>query len=103
MFPARYGPPGPTSRSTFAKWWEIVAKEAKLVPVKGRCFHSLRRKFATELKHAPLRDLAYLGGWKSVTTVVEVYQLPDPATMRAALDARRAITVPERRQIATTN
>jgi len=38
---------------------------------------------------APLRDLAYLGGWKSVSTVVEVYQQPDDATMREAFESRR--------------
>ncbi len=92
VFPAQRGPAGPTSRSSFAKWWTTVAEEAKLAPVKRRCFHSLRRKFASELKHAPLRDLAYLGGWKSTTTVVEVYQRPDAETMQRALATRRPIT-----------
>jgi len=91
VFPAKRGPSGPRSRHTFAKWWVTVANEAKLAPVKGRRFHSLRRKFATEMKHAPLRDLAHLGGWKSVSTVVEVYQRPDRETMQRA-SARRPIT-----------
>jgi len=37
---------------------------AQLKPAKGRGYHSLRRQFATELKETPLKDLAYLGGWK---------------------------------------
>jgi integrase len=82
---------GATSRHTFAKWWTSVEAEAKITPVPGRQFHSLRRKFATEMKHAPLRDLAYLGGWKSVSTVVEVYQRPDGETMRNALAQRQAV------------
>jgi len=94
LFPARRNPSGPTSRHTFQKWWVSVADEAKLPPALGRRFHSLRRKFATEMKHAPLRDLAYLGGWKSVSTVVEVYQRPDAETMQRALATRRPVGEP---------
>ena len=32
--------------------------------VDGLGYHSLRRKFATELKGIPLKDLCQLGGWK---------------------------------------
>jgi hypothetical protein len=32
-------------------------------------WHSFRRKFATELKHIPLKDLCDLGGWKDSRTV----------------------------------
>ena len=53
---------GPRSRYTFEKWWTAVEAEAKLAPVPRRQWHSLRRKFATEMKPAPLKDLAYLGG-----------------------------------------
>jgi len=91
VFPAQRKRGCSTSRHTFAKWWATVATEAKLPPVPRRQFHSLRRKFATEMKHAPLRDLAYLGGWKSVATVVEVYQRPDAETMQRALAARRPV------------
>jgi hypothetical protein len=73
--------------------------------VKGRGWHSLRRKFATEMKHAPLKDLAYLGGWKSVATVVDIYQRPDVVTMQRALAARRPVgqAVSEEVPIDTTN
>jgi integrase len=91
VFPAPEEASQPTSRYTFRHFWDRAEKLAKLEPVERRGWHSLRRAFATEMKHAPLRDLAYLGGWKSVSTVVEVYQQPDDATMRAALEARRPI------------
>lgn len=78
-------------RRTMYKWWKICETLAELRPCERRGFHSLRRKFATEMKHAPLKDLCYLGGWKSAATVINVYQQPDTETMRAALDARRAI------------
>ena len=51
-------------------------------------WHSLRRKFATELKHTPLKDLCYMGGWKNPQTLLTRYQRPDEGTMQAALAAR---------------
>ena len=53
--------------------------------------HSLRRKFATELKHTPLKDLCYLGGWKEPQTVLKCYQRPDESTMREALEGRKPL------------
>jgi len=97
VFPAR-GCTQPTGLHTFVHWWNDVAEEAKLPPVRGRGFHSLRRKFATEMKHAPLKDLAYLGGWKSVQTVVNIYQRPDEVTMHRAFEARRPVGAGDRTQ-----
>jgi hypothetical protein len=54
----------------------------------GMGWHSLRRKFATELKDTPLKDLCQLGGWKSPLTVLTWYQQPDQDTMRRSLEAR---------------
>ncbi|MGH3949557.1 MAG: tyrosine-type recombinase/integrase [Pseudonocardiaceae bacterium] len=51
-------------------------------------FHSFRRKFATELKRAPDRDVADLGGWKDLNTLREIYQMADHDTMVAALASR---------------
>ena len=57
----------------------------------GLGWHSLRRKFATELKHTPLKDLCYLGGWKEPQTVPKCYQRPDESTMREALEGRKPL------------
>ena len=54
--------------------------------------HALRRKFATELKATPLKDLCILGGWRSPQTILACYQQPDTTTQRRALEARRPIT-----------
>ena len=56
-------------------------------------WHSLRRKFATEMKALPLADLSYLGGWKEPMTIVKCYQRPDEQTQRAALAARTRVAV----------
>ncbi len=89
VFPADDTATAPTSRYVFLHWWERAEKAAKLEHVKGRGWHSLRRKFATELKETPLKDLCYLGEWKEPTTVLSCYQQPDQATMQAALEKRR--------------
>ena len=91
VFPAARHEGQPTGRMMFREWWDLAETAAELEPVERRGWHSLRRSFATEMKHAPLRDLAYLGGWKSVSTVVEIYQQPDDQTMLAALASRRPI------------
>jgi integrase len=92
VFPAVESPDRPLSRHTPTKWWRALEHKASVTHVPRCGWHSLRRKFATEMKHAPLRDLAYLGGWKSVATVVNVYQQPDDATMQSALATRRALS-----------
>ena len=64
---------------------------AGVAHVPGRQWHSLRRKFASELKHIPLKDLATLGGWKEPTTILTCYIKADEATMRNALEHRRPL------------
>jgi len=89
VFPSPARPDVPRSRYTFAEWWEKAETLAGLTE-EPRCgWHSLRRKFATELKHIPLVDLAALGGWKSTATILTCYQQPDADTMRRALSERR--------------
>ena len=72
-------------------WMEVARERAGLRAVPRLGWHALRRKFATELKHTPLKDLCELGGWKTAETVLTCYQRPDEATMRKALEERRAL------------
>jgi hypothetical protein len=75
-------------------WWYRAEEAAGLDHVKGQGWHSLRRKFATELKGIPLKDLCKLGGWESPDTILTSYQSADEATMREALTARRTLRAP---------
>ena len=43
------------------------------------------------MKHTPLKDLCYLGGWKEPQTVLKCYQRPDESTMREALEGRKPL------------
>lgn len=92
VFPSDEAPAEPVSRQTVSHWWPRLEAAAKLEPVKGRGWHSLRRKFATELKGVPLTDVAQLGGWKSVQTLLTCYTQPDEVTMRSALERRGTLT-----------
>ena len=88
VLPASRTPAAPCDRTTMSKWFRraIVLAGVSVPPRTG--YHSLRRKFATELKHIPLPDLCALGGWKDAKTILTCYQSPDEGTMRAALADR---------------
>lgn len=93
LFPSPGDPAQPVSRHLARDWWERMQKAAQLPVEPGRGWHSLRRKFATELKGAPLRDLQALGGWKDPMTIVKCYQKADEATMAEALRNRSPLRV----------
>ncbi len=78
-----------SSRHIFRQWWRQAERLAGITHEAGLGWHSLRRAFATALKHAPLRDLCELGGWKNAQTILKSYQQADHATMRQALATRQ--------------
>ncbi len=51
-------------------------------------WHSLRRKFASDLMDLPLKVLCELGSWKEAQTVLRCYQQADSVQLRKALDSR---------------
>ncbi len=53
----------------------------------GGLWHAYRRKWATERKDMPLKDLAAAGGWKDVTTLLTCYQHADEATMLKVMES----------------
>ena len=72
-------------------WWERAESLAGLEPKRGRGWHSLRRKFATDLMHQPLKVLCELGGWKTAQTVLQCYQRADEGQLKEALANRRRV------------
>lgn len=61
---------------------------AGLDPTPGMGWHSLRRKFASDLMDRPVEVLCELGGWKTAKTVPQCYQRPDAGQLRKGLEDR---------------
>ncbi len=76
-------------RSSVFQWWSKAETLAGLEPKARRGWHSLRRKFASDLMDLPLKVLCELGGWKAAKTVLRCYQQPDEAQLRQAILSRR--------------
>ena len=71
--------------------WRKAERLAGLEPKRGRGWHSLRRKFASDLMGLPLKVLCELGGWKEAQTVLRCYQQPDEVQLRAAIKTRQRV------------
>ena len=91
VMPAPKDPFSPMSRSLARDWWKRAEKYASLDPKHGRGWHSLRRKFASDLMDLPLKVLCDLGGWKTAQTVLQCYQRPDEDRLRKALEEYRGV------------
>ena len=89
VLPAPKDPSQCVSRSLVRDWWEKAQELAALEPKRGRGWHSLRRKFASDLMNQPLKVLCELGGWKTAQTVLQCYQRADEKQLRKALKHRR--------------
>ena len=90
VLPAPKDSSRPVDRYVLRNWWRRAEVRAGLGRMKGRGYHSLRRKFATELSDVPLKVLCELGGWRDIETVIKCYQQPDEDALRVALEDRRA-------------
>ena len=53
--------------------WQKAETLAGLEPRRGRGWHSLRRKFASDLMNLPLKVFCELGGWKKAQTVLRCF------------------------------
>ena len=91
LLPAPKDPSKCMSRSLVDKWWEKAEALAGLEPKRGRGWHSLRRKFASDLMNQPLKVLCELGGWKTAQTVLQCYQRADEGQLRKVLEERRVV------------
>ena len=89
VLPATNDPSACMGRSLARNWWNRAQRLAGLKPQRGRGWHSLRRKFASDLMDLPLKVLCELGGWKKAQTVLRCYQQPDEGQLRKALEARQ--------------
>ena len=73
--------------------WRKAERLAGLEPKRGRGWHSLRRKFASDLMNLPLKVLCELGGWKDAQTVLRCYQQADEVQLRTAIESRSKVRI----------
>jgi len=69
-FPSPKAPTKPCNRHLFDAWLRRAYKLAKIVPQRRGMWHSIRRKWATERKGYPVKDVAAAGGWKTEEVLV---------------------------------
>jgi integrase len=91
LFAAQRSRDGIMDRHLFDKWLRVAEKKAGLPKLDGGSWHPYRRKWAIERKHLPLRDVAAAGGWKDVSTLLEVYQAADPESVLAVTSETRKL------------
>lgn len=76
-------------------WFGWVLSEAEraagLPKLSGGLWHPLRRKWATERMHLPLKAVATAGGWLDTATLMQCYQQPDQAMLKAVMDEPRKL------------
>ncbi len=89
VLPAPRNPLAVVGAARLHAWWQKAQILAGLEPKPGRGWHSLRRKFASDLMDQPLKVLCQLGGWKTAKTVLRCYQRADEGQLRKALEDRR--------------
>lgn len=90
VFPSPTDPDRPCSRNIMRDWWNSAQDAAGLSHIQRLGWHSLRRKFANDLRQVPLKDLASLGGWKDTQTLLKCYLKEDEQAMVEALQSRRS-------------
>ena len=88
VLPAPMNPLACLGAARLHTWWSKAQILAGLDPMPGRGWHSLRRKFASDLMDQPLKVLCQLGGWKTAKTVLRCYQRADEGQLRKALEDR---------------
>src|SRR6267143_448740 len=94
VLPMKNDPNRAVRRHLAAEWLKRAYRYAKIERPRGGLWHPFRRKFATERKFHPLRDVADGGGWKDVGTLLKCYQLSDEDTIRAVMDNPKPLRRP---------
>jgi integrase len=82
VFPARKDPTKPCSRHLLDDWLRRAYQKAEIEPQPGGLWHPIRRKWVTERKGYPVKDVAAAGGWQDEQTMLRSYQHADAETVR---------------------
>lgn len=92
MFPSPRDPEQPIDRSVFVHALPEAERMAGIEKLDGSCWHAYRRKWATERKHLPVKDVAAAGGWKDTQTLLTCYQQADEHTLLEVMSCPKKLT-----------
>jgi integrase len=85
VFPAPNYPAVSVSVRVASDWLHAAEVLGNLEPFDGGVWHPSRRRWASERKHWPLKDVAFVGGWKDTATLLQCYMAADDETMEAVV------------------
>ena len=91
MFSRESDGAAPMDRHLFNRWLRAAEKKAGVPKLDGGLWHPYRRKWATERKQHPLRDVAEVGGWKDTETLLTCYQQHDSETLLSVMSEPRKL------------
>jgi integrase len=86
IFDAQHDASVPMDRHLFDKWLTEAEKRAGLPKLKGGLWHAYRRKWATERKSLPIKDVMAAGGWTDADTLLRSYQHVDRETLMQVMN-----------------
>lgn len=92
LFPAPNDRSRPMGTYLARKWLGEAEKLAGIPTQDGSALHAYRRKFVTERKHHPAKDVSEAAGFKNTRIMIEMYQQPDEATQLQVLSEPRRLT-----------
>lgn len=79
-------------RYQFDKWLRVAEEFAGLTKLMGGLWHPYRRKWATERKDLPVKDVMAAGGWLDVDTLRKSYQQADRTTLLRVMNEPRKLS-----------
>lgn len=92
MFPDVRDVSRATDRHEFRTWLEMAESKAELTKLDGALWHAYRRGWATSRKHMPVADVAAVGGWQDIGTLLKCYTQADSDTMLAVMESPKKIS-----------
>lgn len=88
----------PQSTTELGRWLRQAEGEAGVEHIPGAAFYPVRRKWATERKDFPLKDVMEAGGWRDPETLLQ-YQAADQETIDHVVDSPIKLTVDGLREV----
>lgn len=91
LFPSPGDRSEPVSYDRATAWLDRAEKTAELEPLPRGKWHAFRRKWATERKHLPDKDVAEVGGWRDLSSLRRAYQQTDAETKLRVMEEAKEL------------